>query len=148
MSTLKDILLNEDNRANVVKDAAGLVSSEVSAKSGLSGMAIKTGYKTVTKIRPGIIDDVVDGLLDRFVERLEPFFADWDGGGRNGAFDSFLNAKKNTVANALLGVTDDRAKIVGNKVLKKAYSTLRPQGEKNVEAAIPGLGRLLNKYLG
>lgn len=147
MTTLKDILLNETNRAKVVAEASQLVESEVRNKSGLSGLAIKAGYKTVKAIKPGLITEAVDSLLDRFVERLEPFFAQWQDSGKGAGFDGFLAARKNEVANALLGVTDDRAKIVANRTIKKAYEKLRPQGEKNVEQAVGGLGALIARYI-
>ena len=147
MTTLKDIV-SSDKRPAIVQDAVNLVDSEVSSKSGLSGMAIKAGYKAVKAIKPTLIRDAVDNLLDKFVDKLEPFFASWNEGGRQGGFDNYLSARKSEVANALLSVTDERAKNVDNKTIRKTYEKLRPQGEKNVEAAVPGLGRVLNKYVG
>ncbi len=147
VSTLKDILCDPKNRNNVIADAVRLVDSEVAAKGGLSGMAIKAAYKMVSAVKPTLVRDAVDNLLDRFVDRLEPFYADWNGQGKKGSFESFLSARAPQVANALLGVTDDRVKTVENATVKKAYQQLRPQGEKNVEAAVPGLGRALGKYL-
>lgn len=145
--SLKDILLVAEKRPKVVKAAAQLVDSEVASKGGLSGMAIKTSYAMVSKIRPGLIEDVVDGLLDKFVDRLEPFYASWESAGRSGSFGGHMSGRSNDVANALLGVTDDRAKVVANRTLKTAYEKLRPQGEKHVEAAVPGLGRVIDGFL-
>ena len=147
VGTLHENICNEANRASVVRDAAALVSDEVRSKSGLSGVAIKTAFKAVSKVSPGLVESVVDNLLDKFVLKLEPFFTEWNEAGRQGTFESFLTGQSNKVANALLSVTDDRARTVDNKVLKKSYSSLRPQGEKNVQASIPGLGRLLDKYI-
>lgn len=145
--SLKDLVLSPDNRPKVIDDAVRLVDSEVASKSGLSGMAIKTGYKAVAAIKPTLIKEAVDTLLDRFVERLEPFFTEWEQKGKSPGFDNFLSGRSKQVANALLGVTDDRARGIQNGTIKKTYEMLRPQGEKNVEAAVPGLGRLLAKYV-
>lgn len=147
MSTLKEFLCSPQNRPNVIRDTVQLVEDEVNAKGGLSGIAIKAGYKTVKAIKPGLIDEAIDTLLDRFIERLEPFLAEWAKAGKTPAFDQFLSAQSSAVANALLGVTDDRARSIANSTIKKAYETLRPQGEKNVIAAVPGLGRLLARYV-
>ena len=147
MTTLKDTVCSADKRPQVVQEAAQLVDAEVSAKSGLSGMAIKAGYKAVNTIKPTLVREACDNLLDKFVDKLEPFFADWDGKGRSGAFSSYLIQNKSAVANALLTVTDERARSVDNKTIRKTYEKLRPQGEKNVEAAVPGLGRLLDRHL-
>jgi len=135
------------HRPDVVRDASELVDAEVSAKGGVAGFAIKAAYKTVKAVKPGLIPDVIDGLLDQFIGRLEPFFAEWEKGGKSGSFGAFLSSRPGAAANALLGVTDDRAKVVANKTLKSAYQSLRPHGEKNVEAAIPGLGRLIDRFL-
>lgn len=147
MTSLKDIV-SSDQRPAIIRDAVSLVDSEVSSKSGLSGMAIKAGYAAVKAVKPTLIRDAVDNLLDKFVDKLEPFFTAWETGGRSGSFESHLNGQKNAVANALLAVTDERARSVDNKTIRKTYEKLRPQGEKNVEAAVPGLGRLLQKYVG
>lgn len=147
MTTLKEIVCSTENRPSVVRDTTQLVDDEVASKSGLSGMAIKAGYKAVKAIKPGLIPETVNDLLDRFVDSLEGLFGDWDGAGRNGSFGTYLTDRRNQTANALLKVTDNRAKVVSNKTIRKTYEKLRPQGEKNVEAAVPGLGRLLDKYV-
>jgi hypothetical protein len=147
MPTLIEILCSSAQKPAVVRDATNLVDDEVRSKGGLSGMAIKTAYKTVSRLKPGLVHDVIDGLLEKFVERLEPIYNEWDEGGRSGSFGSYISARSNKAANALLGVTDERARVVSNKVLKKAYNSIRPQGEKNVEQAIPGLGRLIDRYI-
>lgn len=147
MSTLKDILCAPEKRPQVVRDAARLVETEVDSKSGLSGIAIKTAFKAVSKVKPGLVAEVVDSLLERFVEQLEPFHKEWVDGGKKESFEGFITARKSKVANALLGVTDARARQVHNQTLKKSYEALRPQGEKHVEAAVPGLGRALGRYL-
>ena len=66
MAELKDFVCSDDNRASVVRDTAQLVDEEVRAKGGFSGAAIKLGYKTVKAVKPGLIPNVVDGLLDNF----------------------------------------------------------------------------------
>lgn len=147
VSSLKEHVLAPDTRPGVIRDAVVLVESEVRAKGGVSGMAIKAGFAAVNKLKPTLVRDAVDNLLDRFVERLEPFYASWDAQGRSGSFESHLSGQKNAVANALLGVTDERARQIQTGAIKKTYEKLRPMGEKNVEAAVPGLGRTLGKYL-
>ncbi|MEM1023345.1 MAG: hypothetical protein AAGD10_19960 [Myxococcota bacterium] len=146
MSELKAILLADGVRPKVLADARRLVESEVQAKGGISGLAIKAGYKAVQSVKPTLVPDALNNLLDRFVERLEPIFAQWQSGDGNQTFESYMVGRKREVANALLGVTDDRARS-SSGVVKKTYEKLRPQGEKNVEAAVPGLASLIQKYL-
>jgi len=144
MPDLKSILTDPARRQLVVKDAERLLDDEVAAKSGLSGLAIKTAVKVVKGVKPGIIPDVIDGLLDDFAARLDPFYqAHVTKGGS--IVDNF-SARKGEVADALLGITDDRAKNTRHNSLRSAYQQLRPQGKKNVEEAIPGVARLIDKH--
>ncbi|MEM7678219.1 MAG: hypothetical protein AAF449_19685 [Myxococcota bacterium] len=147
MSNLKDIVCSPDNREQVIADTVKLVDSEVAKKGGISGIAIKTAYKVVNSLKPTLVRDAVNNLLEKFVDKLEPFYAEWVTKNKSPGFDTFLTGQANKVANALLAVTDERAQRVDNATVKKTYEKLRPQGEKNVVAAVPGLGQLLAKYV-
>jgi hypothetical protein len=146
MPTLADKLLAPNIRPKVVADAAQLVDEEVRDKSGLSGMAIKAAYGIVKAVKPGIIPEVLDAMLDDFIARLEPFNAEWQKT-PSAPFSTFLDSRIGPAADALLAITDERARVSRNSTLKKAYERLRPTGKKHVEAAIPRLGRLVSKYL-
>jgi hypothetical protein len=145
--TLKDVLLTPEKRPAVVADCEQLVEDEVQSKGGVSGAAIKIAFKTVKAVKPGIIREVVDGLLDDFVGRMEPFYAQYqqNPNGHSG-IESYANARGSEIADALLGVTDDRAQRSKNRTLKSAYEKLRPMGKKQVEAAMPRLGRVLTRH--
>lgn len=144
MPDLKSILTDPARRQLVVKDAERLLDDEVSAKSGLSGLAIKTAVKVVKGVKPGIIPDVIDGLLDDFAARLDPFYQAHVAKG--GSIVDNFSARKGEVADALLGITDDRAQRTRHNSLRSAYQQLRPQGKKNVEEAVPGVARLIDKH--
>jgi hypothetical protein len=51
------------------------------------------------------------------------------------------------VADALLGITDAKAQRASG-VVRKTYDSLRGSAKKNVEAAVPRLGRLVEKHAG
>lgn len=145
MADLKSVLTDASRRSQVVRDAEALLDAEVDAKGGLSGLAIKGAFKVVKSFRPGIIPDVIDGLLDDFANRLDPFYqAHLTSGGRS-VVDSF-SARKSEIADALLAITDGRARVTRHTALKSAYEKLRPEGKKHVEAAIPGVARLIEKH--
>ena len=143
MSSLQDILLADDTRPRVVEDCVALVDHEVAAKSGLSGMAIKGAYALVKKIKPSIIQEAVNHLLNDFVQDLSPFYDSFE----QGSFVSHLEAQRPDVASALLGVTDRRIENAKNKTIKKAYQKLRPTGQTHVAAAVPGLAEVVQKYI-
>jgi hypothetical protein len=146
-ATLQEILLTPDNRPKVVADCQTLIDQEVSDKGGISGTAIKLAYKTVTAFASGIIHDAVDALLPDFVAQLEPYYADFKAGGGS-EFGDYLAKRGGEVAESLLSVTDARAASSQRAPIKKAYSTVRPSGAKSVEAALPRLGALIQKYAG
>jgi hypothetical protein len=143
--TLNDILLSPAKRPTVVAELNELVGQEVSDKSGVSGAAVKLGYATVTKLKPGVVPAAVDKMLPQFTTALEPFYNEYKATGGAG-FGAFLAGRPEQAAEALLSVTDDRAEYSSSEALKKAYTKLRPNARKNVEEALPRLGTLIEKH--
>lgn len=143
--TLNAILLDPARRPTVVTDLQTLVDQEVSDSGGVSGAVIKTGYATVKKVKPGIVTSAVDRMLPQFTAALEPFYADYRASA-GGDFGAYLSARPAEAANALLGVTDARAERSSSDALRKVYGKLRPQGQRNVEEALPRLGRLIDQH--
>jgi hypothetical protein len=144
MPTLKDILLVEGNRPKVIADCGKLIEEEVDSKGGLTGLAVKAAFAVVKAVKPGFVSEAIDHMLDDFVGRLEPFYADAQA--KNEPVGSLMNARAGAVADALLAISDERAARSQNQTLKKAYEKLRPTGKKHVEAAVPRIGRLIAKY--
>ena len=143
------LLDDKSKRPRILTDCERLIEDEVSSKGGFSGLAIKAAYKVVCAVKPGIIRESMDALLDDFVKRLEPFYADHRKAGTSPAqFGETLSRRPSEVADALLGITDDRAKKAKNATLKSAYEKLRPQAKKHVEEAVPRVGRTLSPHLG
>lgn len=143
--SLKNILLDPSRRPAVVEDLTKLVDAEVGDKSGVSGLAVKGGYAVLKKINSGFVPDAVDGMLDDFVNRMEPFYAEY-AANPSGSLANFLTANGSDVADALLGVTDDRAENSRRDSVKKVYAKLRPQGKKHVEEALPRLGDVISSH--
>ena len=141
--TLQEILLAPDVRPNVVADGVTLVEEEVSDK----GLIIKGAYKTVTTFASGIIHDAVQTLLPDMLVKLQPFWSDFNAAG-GGNFGDYLVKNGEAASEALLSVTDERAKNSERAPIRKAYNAVRPSGVKNVEAALPRLGALVQKYAG
>jgi len=128
----------------VVDDALEVLELEVKDKSGLSGLAVKGAYALVKGIRPNFLRQVVDHLLDEFLDALEPFVTEAQTSGV--PVSALVRKQAARVAEALLKITDRKAKSAENKVIQKTYEKLRPTAEKHVEAAAPRLGDLLEKH--
>jgi len=145
MKTLKELLLTPEKRPAVITDSEKVIEEEVASKTGVSGLAVKAAFKIVRALKPGMIRGAVDGLLDEFVERMEPFYATYTGGLPDDLV-RHVTGQRDAIAEALLGVTDVRARKSNHKTLKKAYKKLRPTGKKNVIAALPRVARMLAKH--
>ena len=144
MGSLIEVIKDATRRRQVVDDAATLIDSEVHDKGGLSGMAIKAAYASVKALKPGMIQMSMDALLDDFSARVDPF---WQKCVEEKAQPrAYFSARKGEIANALLGITDDRAKKSQHKVLKGAYERLRPQAVDHIGAAMPRLADLIQKH--
>ncbi|MFR9804721.1 DUF6918 family protein [Pseudonocardia sp. RS010] len=142
--TLETILTDPARRPAVVADLNELVGQEVKEKGGMSGAAVKLGYQTVSKIRPGVVPAAVDRMLPQFAGALQPFYADYRAAAGSD-FGAYL-AGRPDAADALLGVTDRRAESSSSDALRKAYAKLRPNARKNVEEALPRLGTLIDRH--
>ena len=146
MSSLKEALLAEGKRQAVLKDATLVLDGEVASKSGLSGIAVKAAYAIVKAIKPGVIPESIDALLDEFVERLEPFYAA-HAASRGGTLTEYFVSHGAEIADALLGITDARAARSKNNTMRKAYEKLRPQGKKHVQEAMPRVAQLVERHV-
>ena len=143
---IQEKLSDPAQRRAIVRDAEQVLRAEVSDKGGFSGAAIKATFRMVGGLKPGLITMTIDALLDDFARQVDPFYKEWaaDTGGRT-CRDHFV-AKGAEVANALLSITDDRAKQSEHRALVKAYQKLRPKGHQHVVAAMPRVGTLVEKY--
>ena len=50
---LSDVLKDDATRASIIDDVVGLIDGEVGKQKGLSGMAVKAGYKLVQGVKAG-----------------------------------------------------------------------------------------------
>jgi hypothetical protein len=144
MPSLSDTLLEASKKDAVITDCCALIDAEVDDKSGISGFAIKAGYKVVKGIKPGFIKQAVTDMLPDFVKALDPLYA--DAKSQNKPAADFFPANSSRVADALLAVTDARAERVKSGAVKSTYEKLRSSAKKNVEAALPRLGKMVDKH--
>jgi hypothetical protein len=143
------MLLAPQIQPQVVADCEALVDHEVGAMSGISGTAVKLAYKTVRTFSANHIHDMIETLLPRMAEELQPYWADFtadftaDGGE---SFGDYLAKREDEVSEALLSITDERGRNSNRPVIVKAYNTVRGGAAKHVKAALPRVGALVQKY--
>jgi hypothetical protein len=145
MATLHDMLLTPDNYDHVVADLQALVDSELASKGGLSGAALKTAYKAVNSFAPGYYRETVSGMVPEMADRLQPYWADFSVSG-GADFGDYLAKRGDEVSESLLGITDTMAHRSNRPTVVKAYQLVRGGAGKNIQAALPGLGAVVQKY--
>ncbi len=144
MAALADVLTSKDKKEVVVRDCLSLIDAEVADKGGIGGMAIKAGYKAVKGIKPGFLEKVVHDLLPEFAKAVDPIYREAVEKDRSVRTHFVENSAR--VADSLLAITDGRAQRTNSGVIKATYDRLRGSAKKNVEAAVPRLGALIEKH--
>ena len=144
-ATLQEILLAPDTQPKVLDDCYELIQQEVSDLSGISGAAIKLGYKTVATFMPNHIRYLLEQLVPGLVDQLQPYWADFHAAGGSD-FGDYLTKRGDEVSQSLLTVTDARAERSDRPTIIKAYRSVRNSAGKHIQAALPRLGDLVTKY--
>ena len=147
MPTLRDILLTEDKKDAVFADCQLLLDQEVKKKKGVSGVAVKTGFKVVRTFKKGFLPKVIADLVPEFCDALEPLHEEHIET-NEGSFGEYMVEHEETVSHALISVTDGKAEESHNRTLKKLYKRLRPSAERNILVSVPGLAKLMDKHYG
>lgn len=143
--SLVEVLRDPARRRAVVADGVRLIEAEVGSKRGISGAALRAGYKTVQKLKPGIVAQALEALLPEFAPRVDPYYAQATA---QGDVRAFFRARAPEIADALLAVTDERARTAKNAVIRKVYDGLRGQAHVHTTAAVPRLADLILKHVG
>jgi hypothetical protein len=144
-ATLHETLLTPDVQPRVVADCETMIKDEVSDMSGISGTGIKLAYRVVNTFAAEHVHYMLETLMPRMADQLQPYWADFNAAG-GGGFGDYLAGRGDEVAESLLTVTDDRANGSGRPVIVKAYSSVRGGAVKHVRGALPRLGTIVQKY--
>jgi len=145
MATLQEMLLAPDVLPRVNSDVLALVDNELASKSGVSGTAVKVAFKAVTAFAPGYYQETVAYMVPQMVYQLAPFWADFQVSG-SADFGDYLVKRSDEVSAALLEVTDEMAHSSGRATVVKAYKAVRNGAGRHIEAALPNLGVMVQKY--
>ncbi|MGB7983150.1 MAG: hypothetical protein WCF36_20390 [Candidatus Nanopelagicales bacterium] len=137
-------LTRPDVRPVVVHDAIELIDQEVARTNGFSGLAIRSAHRVLTGVRPGMVGSAVEGLLEPFAERLDPFYQQSLTTGRPLA--DILVSQRRAMAEALLSITDAKAERTSQATLRRAYLRVRGTARGHVEAAAPGIAALIDAH--
>ncbi|WP_315790276.1 DUF6918 family protein [Fischerella sp. JS2] len=140
---LSEGLSNPDKKAMVVDDCCNVIEAQLASKSGIGGMALKTAFAALKGVKPGYIPYVVEMLLPECFEALDPI---WSEGIDKGDPVEYLVTSRSRTADALLSVTDAKAKNVKRQIVRGTYEKLRGSAKQHVEEAVPDLAKVIDKY--
>jgi len=142
MSSLVEQLGKEPVRARVIADCVELVDAQVKQK----GFMMRSAYATIKAIKKRFVPEVVDSLLDEWLNKIQPHYERW-AQQKPSAFSDYVIARSDDVAEDLLSVTDARAEKTSHTTAKKMYLKMRDSAKRNVVDAIPELSRLIERHL-
>ena len=146
MKGLVDILLASQHKKAVIADCVELIESHIAGRSGLKGMALKTGLSMLKRAKPEIIERATAKLLPEFIAALEPIYQEFQRS-RESNFDVFLQKHAQSATDALIKIADQRAGQSESATVKSTYSRMRGDAQREVLAAMPALSRLISSYL-
>lgn len=106
---------------------------------------MKVAYKAVTTFAPGYYQSIVEKMVPDMLVQLQPFWADFQVSG-GGDFGDYLTKRGDEVTEALLHVTDTFATNSEKPAIVKAYRTVRGGAGKHIQAALPAVGALVERY--
>ena len=144
MVTLQELLLTPENAPRLIADTQALVDNEIGSK-GITAAPLKGAYKAVTAFAPGYYQEAISAMLPGMVYQLEPYWADFAMSG-GADFGDYLAKRGDEVSESLLAVTDEMAANSGRAAVVKAYQLVRGGAGKNITAALPALGAMVQKY--
>jgi hypothetical protein len=142
MTSLVDKLAKEPQRAVVINDCVDLIDGQVKQK----GFVIKSAYATIKALKKRFVPEVVDSMLDEWLNKLQPHYDKWSVA-KTPSFSDYLVARGDDVAEDLLAVTDGRAERSSHGTAKKMYGRMRDGAKKNVIEAIPALAQMIERQL-
>ncbi len=140
--SLVERLGKEPVRTKVVDECVDLIEAQVKTK----GFMIKSAYATIKAVKKRFVPEVVDALLDDWLNKVQPHYDRWDAA-KPGTFSDYIISRSDDVAEDLLSVTDVRAERSSHTTAKKMYARMRDSAKKNVVEAIPDLARLIERRL-
>jgi hypothetical protein len=139
---LSDMMNDPAVKASIVEDCTRLIDEQVSNKSGIAGMTLKTTYRVVKGVGPGYVKGAIGRILPEACAALDPL---WGEGVETGNPVEHLTQNRSHTADIILSVTDARIQ-KSSGVVASAYKKLRKSVKGDIEAAVPGFAGILENH--
>ena len=139
---LSDLAKDSAAQASIVKDCDQLITTHVSQKGGVSGMALKTAHRVVQGIGPTYIPGAIGRMLPSTLDALEPI---WQEALESGNPVAYLETHRARTADLILSVTDHRIQHTSGPIIG-VYKKLRKSVKDDVETVVPQLADILDRH--
>ncbi len=140
---LTDKINSKSARTSLAVDCSQLIDEHVSAKTGISGMALKTAYKVIKGLGSDYIPAAISRLLPETLNALNPI---WIEGIQYGDPVAYLAQHSDRTADIILSTTDARIVNNGGGLVGTSYKQLRKSIKRDVVEAVPGLAKIIEKH--
>lgn len=131
MGRLKDALLGPEQRARTVRQCVEFVHAEVARR----GRVVQLAYKALLALDPDFTAKAVGELIGPALDAVEPLYE--RGIARTTDRHQALAAEAGPIADALLSVTDARAKRIRAPLVARIYRRLRPRARSEIIDSLP-----------
>ncbi|MGB3292905.1 MAG: hypothetical protein WBB01_07965 [Phormidesmis sp.] len=142
---LTDKIQDKAVRDRIAADCTQLIDTQVAAKRGLGGMALKAAYGAVKGLGGDYILGAVKRLLPEVAEALDPLWAE---GVKTGDPVAYLSENSDRTAEVILSTTDQRIeRKASGGIIGASYKKLRKSVKNDVATAVPGLAQIIDKHI-
>ncbi|MFA5625361.1 MAG: hypothetical protein WC966_09970 [Bradymonadales bacterium] len=145
ITSLVDILKNEEEREIILDDACTLLDSEIHSKKGFKGAVIKSAYLFIKTFRKNYIPHIMNLVIDDLALAIDPIHAQYREDPDIEPFVEILCRHEELASKNMLEAMDRRIK-VANEIVQKIYFRFRPQAHEHIVDALPALAKLIDKH--
>lgn len=132
-------------RDRIATDCTQLIDSQVAAKGGLGGLALKAAYGAVKGLGGDYVLGAVQRLLPEIFAALDPMWAE---GVQKGDPVAYLSENSDRTADVILSTTDQRIeRKASGGIIGASYKKLRKSVKNDVATAVPDLAQIINKHI-
>jgi len=148
MTRLAEKVKDPEVHEAVIQDSILVLDEEVAKKSGVTGLGFKAAYKLLKSLKKGkALRVVLEALMPDFLEKLDPYFERYEQEGEGKSWSEFIAPHYEAISDEFLAVTDAKAAKSDSSRIRKTYGKLRPKARKEVIASMPGLAKMMDKYV-
>jgi len=141
--SLTDTVNEPEQRSAIAVDAVAEARAAVRARSGLAGMAARVGFDTITRLRPGFLEQHVEAMLPDLALAIEPH---WNAGIAVGSAATHLAEQAPQVTADLLHVTDAYVDNAVDTTAIAVYRRLRPFAPARIQEQIPRIANFVERH--